>query len=201
MGSSYLLDPNREFYLIKEKFWDWGGGDIYDERGETIGMMKRRILSLRAQIRVMEQDERTVLTINRKLLSIRASYEIKDAMENLLGRTKKKILTLFHPKLWMEDIGGRKVLEAQGSFAGWNFTVSDLAGRNIAEVHKADWWKDIFLGGGLFDFTDTYAVRILDKNCDRRLLLGFVLAIDNSVHDRRGSPLRLTRGSPSVMMD
>jgi len=39
--------------------------------------------------------------------------------------------------------------------------------------------------GGMFDFSDTYAVQILDPEYDRRLLLGFVIAIDNSVHDKK----------------
>ncbi len=195
-----LLDSNREYYVIKEKFWDWGSGDIYDERGQAIGKMKRKIFSLRAQVSVAEPDGRPVFTVNRKLLSIRASYDIKDTMENLLGRTRRKILTFFRPKLWMENAGGRKILEADGSLAGWNFAVKDITGRTLAEVHKADWWRDIFLGG-VFDFSDTYALKILDKNYDRRLLLGFVLAIDNSVHDKRGTALRIGRGSPTVMMD
>ncbi len=35
----------------------------------------------------------------------------------------------------------------------------------------------------MFDFADTYAVQIQDPSYDKRLLLGFVIAIDNSVHD------------------
>ncbi len=186
MAASGLIDPDREYYAIKEKFWEWGGGDIYDERGEVIGRMKRKILSLRALITLMEPDGRPVLTINRKLFALRTSYDIKDDGGNLLGRTRKKILTFFRPRMWMEDAQGLKILEAEGSFAGWNFTIKDVTGRTVAEVHKADWWRDIFLRGP-FDFSDTYALRISDKNYDRRILLGFVVAIDNSVHDKRSA--------------
>ncbi len=184
MANSGLLHPDREFYLLKEKFWDWGGGDIYDERGEVIGRMKRKILSLRALTTITEPDGAPVLTINRKLFALRASYDIKDAMGNLLGRTRKKILTFIHPKMWMEDASGGKILEADGSFVGWNFTIKDMTGRTVAEVHKTDWWRDIFFRGP-FDFSDSYALKILDKNYDRRAILGFVVAIDNSVHDKR----------------
>lgn len=178
-----LLSPEREFYLIKEKFWDWGSGDIYDERGNTIGRMKRKVLSLRSLITVMDLNGEPIFTINQKLASLRSCFDIKDKDGRLIGRTKKKILSLFRPKLWLEDQFGNQILEAQGSFAGWDFVIKDKTGRTLAEVRKLDRWRDVWLGG-VFDFSDTYAVKVLEKNCDRRLVLGFVLAIDNSVHDR-----------------
>ena len=49
-------------------------------------------------------------------------------------------------------------------------------------LEDVDRWRDIFLGG-LMDFKDTYALRILDNETDRRILLGFVLSIDNVLHD------------------
>lgn len=198
METLNLLNPEREYYVIKEKFWDWGGGDIYDQEGTVIGKMKRKIFSLRTLITVMESDGRPVLTIHRKFASLRTSYDIKDDRGNLLGRTRKKILTFLHPKMWMEDAQGNKILEAEGSFAGWNFSIKDMIGQTIAEVHKADWWRDVFIGGP-FDFSDTYVLHISDRNYDRRLLLGFVLAIDNSVHDKGG--ITPSVGRPPIMID
>ena len=57
-----------------------------------------------------------------------------------------------------------------------------MRGLNIAEIEKADKWRDIFLGG-VFDFSDTYALKIHDNETDRRILVGFVLSIDNVLHD------------------
>lgn len=179
-----LVSADRSFYVLKEKLWDWGSGDIYDEHGTTIGKMKRKILSLRAEISVNELDGGRALTVNKKIMSVRASYEIKDPKGNLLGRTRKKILTLFRPKMWMEGPDGGHALVGQGSFAGWDFDVKTADGRRIAEVSKTDRWRDVFLGG-VFDYSDTYTLHILDPAYDRRTLLGFVIAIDNSVHDKR----------------
>ena len=53
-----------------------------------------------------------------------------------------------------------------------------------AEIRKADRWRDVFLGG-IADFSDTYAVKILDPTLDRRTALGFVIAIDNILHDQK----------------
>lgn len=179
-----LLNPDRDYYLIKEKLWDWGGGDIYDEHGAAIGRMKRKLISLRAEITIEEIDGAPVLTINRKIASVRPSYDIKDNAGNLLGRTKRKLLAIIRPKIWVENAMGDESLVGQGSFAGWDFEIKDLHGRKIAEVSKADRWRDVFLGG-VFDYSDTYALHIIDRSYDKRILLGFVIAIDNSVHDKR----------------
>ena len=177
-----LIDAERQYYVVKEKFWDWGSGDINDESGATIGKMDRKFLSLRSTIAVTEADGMGLFTVSKKLVSIRTSYDIKDENDELLGRTKKKIFSFFKPKMWMEDAGGRKLLIAEGSFAGWRFTIKDNTGQLIGQVSKSDALRDVFLGG-MFDFSDTYALQVMEPSFDRRLLLGLGIAIDNSVHD------------------
>jgi uncharacterized protein YxjI len=178
-----LLSPELNYYVLKEKWWDWGSGDICNQEGKAVGKMHRRVISMRALTEVSDIDGTQVFTINKKLVSMRPSYMIKDAQGHLLGRTNRKILTLFRPKLWLEDDGGRKLLEANGNFLGRSFDVKDKDGAVKAKVGKSDFFKDLVLGG-LFDFSDTYAIKVLDPNYDKRLLLGFVVAIDNSVHDK-----------------
>ena len=178
-----LLSPELNYYVLKEKWWDWGGGDIFNQDGKAVGKMHRRVISMRALTEVSDIDGSQVFTINKKLVSMRPSYMIKDAKGHLLGRTNRKILTLFRPKLWLEDNEGRKLLEAKGNFLGKSFDVKDMDGELKAKIGKSDFFKDLVLGG-LFDFSDTYAIKVSDPNYDKRLLLGFVIAIDNSVHDK-----------------
>jgi uncharacterized protein YxjI len=179
-----LLKPTVNYFVIKETWWDWGGGDIYNKEGIPIGKMHRKVISLRALTEVTETDRTLAFTVNRKLVSIRASYIIKDAHGNMLGRTNRKIFTLFRPKLWLEDEDGKKLLEAKGNFLGRDFKITNSEGNLKAKVGKSDFFKDLVFGG-VFDFSDTYAVQILDPDYDKRLLLGFVIAIDNSVHDKK----------------
>jgi len=179
-----LLSPTVNYFVIKEKWWDWGGGDINNEEGIPIGKMHRKVISLRALTEVTETNGTLAFTVNKKLVSIRASYMIKDAQGNTLGRTNRKIFTLFRPKLWLEDEDGKKLLEAKGKFLGRDFKIKDSKGNLKAKVGKSDFFKDLVFGG-VFDFSDTYAVQILDPEYDKRLLLGFVIAIDNSVHDKK----------------
>ena len=51
-----LFDINRNYYILKEKYWDWGSGDILDENNQVIGNMKRIILSIRRRVELLEMD-------------------------------------------------------------------------------------------------------------------------------------------------
>lgn len=184
-GSGKLFDPAREYYVLHEKFWDWGSGDILDETGRVIGKMHRRWFSLRAKIELQEPDGKLRAVLNRKIWSIRQTYDLKDKHERLLGRFRRAILAIIHPKVYLENVGGDKVLEARGNFIRWDYQIVDVVdGHLVAEIRKLDRWRDVFLGG-VFDFADKYGVRIYDPDIDRRLVLGFALAIDNSIHDSR----------------
>ena len=179
-----LFDINRNYYVLKEKYWDWGSGDILDDNNKVIGRMHRKIISLRRKVELLEVDGTVSATIHAKIVTARGAQDLKDAAGNLIARIKKKILSFFRPKFFLEDPNGNRWYEAQGKFMGFSFKVTDISsGKIIAEIEKADRWRDIFLGG-LLDFKDTYALRILDNDTDRRILLGFVLSIDNVLHDK-----------------
>ena len=177
-----LFDINRNYYILKEKYWDWGSGDILDENNQVIGKMRRVILSIRRRVELLELDGTIAATILAKIVSARGAQDLKDPYGNMIARMKKKIPSIFRPKFFLEDVNGRRFFEAQGKFMGWSYKVTDMSGKLIAEIEKADRWRDLFLGG-LLDFKDTYALRILDNETDRRILLGFVLSIDNVLHD------------------
>ncbi|MFX1374834.1 MAG: LURP-one-related family protein [Promethearchaeota archaeon] len=177
-----LFDINRNYYILKEKYWDWGSGDILDEKNQVIGKMRRVILSIRRRVELIELDGTIAATIHSKIVSARGAQDLKDPHGNMIARIKKKITSVFRPKFFLEDVNGKRYFEAQGKFMGWSYKVTDMSGKLIAEIEKTDKWRDVFLGG-VFDFKDTYALRILDNETDRRILLGFVLSIDNVLHD------------------
>jgi uncharacterized protein YxjI len=182
-----LFDLSRTYYILKEKYWDWGSGDILDEQGQIIGKMHRKILSIRKRVELKELDGSVAATIHAKLISARGAQDLKDPEGILIARIKKKILTFLKPKFFLEAPDGTRYYEAVGNFFGFSFKVKDIStGKVIAEIEKADRWRDYFLGG-MFDFKDTYALRILDNETDRRILVGFVLSIDNTMHDQKKS--------------
>jgi len=178
-----LFDINRNYYVLKEKYWDWGSGDILDENNQKIGRMHRIIFSIRKRVELQEIDGTIAATIHAKLISARGAQDLKTPEGELIARIKKKILSFFRPVFFLEAPDGTEWFRAQGKFMGFSFKVYDVTGNVVAEIEKADKWRDIFLGG-MFDFKDTYALKILDNKTDRRVLLGFVLSIDNVLHDR-----------------
>ncbi len=181
-----LFDLSRDYYVLRETIWDIGEGEIYDERGNVIGLMHRKLLSVRRRVKLKEINGTTSAVIHQKIFSARGANDLFDPEGNLIARIKKKILAVIHPKFWLEDPSGERWYEAVGNFFGWSFTITDLTdGKVIAQIEKADKWRDVFLRG-IFDFSDTYALKILDHETDRRILLGFVLSIDNTMHDNHG---------------
>ncbi len=186
-GGGKLFDLNRNYYIIKERMWDMGYGDIMDEEGKLIGKMHRILLSIRRRVELQELDGTVAATIHSKIVSARGAQDLKTPDGELIARIKKKILTFFKSKFFLEDPLGTRWFEAEGDFFGWSFKIYDLTtGKLVAEIEKADRWRDVFLGG-IFDFADNYALRILDNETDRRILVGFVLSIDNVMHDSGGS--------------
>ncbi len=178
-----LFDPRRRYYFIKQRWWGWGSGSIYDETGNTIGHLYRRIISLRKTIEFREADNHTISAIiHRKIVAIRDTYDVKDGQDQMLARVKQKILTFFRPVMWMEDPHRNKILEAKGNFLGFNFKVHDMKGNLVAEIDKADKWRDIFFGGTIFDFHDKYTI-FVHSDIDRRLIVPFAIAIDEAVHE------------------
>jgi uncharacterized protein YxjI len=206
LENNSLFDLNRNYYLIHERMWDMGYGDIMDEEGKLIGRMNRILFSIRRRVELQELDGTVLATIHSKIVSARGAQDIKDKNGELIARIKKKILTFFKSKFFLEDPMGNRWYEADGDFFGWSFKIYDITtGKLVGEIEKADRWRDVFLGG-IFDFADRYALRILDNETDRRILVGFVLSIDNVMHDtggmgpmiggpgRRGRPFGIFRG-------
>jgi len=147
--------------------------------------MHRIIFSIRKRVELMEVDGTVVATIHAKLISARGAQDLKTPDGQMIARIKKKILSLFRPVFYLEAPDGTQWYRAQGKFMGWSYKIYDVStGKVVAEIEKADRWRDVFLGG-IFDFKDTYALKILDKETDRRILVGFVLSIDNVLHDTR----------------
>jgi uncharacterized protein YxjI len=182
-----LFDLSRNYYLIHEKAWDLGFGEIYDEKGNQIGRMNRIIFSIRRRVELQEMDGTVMATIHSKIISARGAQDLKDAQGNHIARIKRKILTFFKQKFFLEEpVTKTRWYEAEGDFMGWSFRIYSVPDRTlVAEIEKADRWRDVFLGG-IFDYADKYALRIHDNETDRRILLGFVLSIDNVLHDNAG---------------
>ncbi|MHA2187191.1 MAG: LURP-one-related family protein [Candidatus Thorarchaeota archaeon] len=178
-----LLDPSIEHYVLHEKVWKFGGGEIYDTQGEKIGLMKRKLISMRAEIRLEELDETPICVIHRKILSARPIYDVKTPNDEIIGRAKRPLIT-FRGAIDMYDTDEQMIYKAQGGVTKWNFRITAPKDKKrvYAEIKKADKWRDVF--APMFNFKDRYVIHIVDKEAPRLMLLAYAIIIDNVYHDR-----------------
>ena len=178
-----LIDPSIEYYVLHEKVWKFGGGDIYDPQGEKIGSMKRKLISLRAEIELRNLDDSVVCIINRKLMSARPIYDVKTPDGVLIGRGKKPLIA-FRGSVDMYDPEGNMIYKAQGGVMKWNFRITHPKDTKkvYAEIKKSDKWRDIF--APMFNFKDRYVIHIIDPEAPRMMLLAYAIIIDNVYHDK-----------------
>jgi uncharacterized protein YxjI len=183
VNSLSLLDPSIEYYVLHEKAWKFGGGEIYNPQGEIIGRMKRKLISMRAEIQLQNPDESIVAIINKKLAAARPIYDVKDSAGNLIGRGKKPLIAL-RGSVDMYDPDDKMVLKAQGGVMKWNFRITDPDDKKrvYAEIKKGDKWRDVFAKS--FSFKDRYVIRIVDPSAPRLMLLAYAIIIDNVYHDK-----------------
>ncbi len=183
MNSMSLLDPTISFYVLHEKTWKFGGGEIYDQHCNKVGSMKRRLLSMRAEIQLYDPDETLLCTINKKLISARPIYDVKNPNDELIGRAKRPLVAL-RDSVDFYDHNDVHVYKAQGGVTKWNFEIIDAVDRKkkYAVIKKADRWRDVFALS--FNFKDRYAIHIEDTDVDRLMLLAYAIIIDNIYHDK-----------------
>ena len=178
-----LLDPSIEYYVLHEKTWKLGGGDIYNLQGEKIGSMKRKVVSMRAEIELRDFDGTVLAIINKKLVSERPIYDVKDSEGNHIGRGKKTLIA-FRGSINMYDPDDKMIYKVQGGVTKWNFRIinPDDKKKIYAEIKKSDKWRDVFAKA--FSFKDRYVIHILDSDVPRLMLLAYAIIIDNDYHDK-----------------
>ncbi|MGD9394988.1 MAG: LURP-one-related family protein [Candidatus Thorarchaeota archaeon] len=178
-----LFDPSIEYYVLHEKAWKFGGGDIYNTQGEKIGSMKRKLISMRAEIELRNPDDSVVCIINKKLMSARPIYDVKAPTGELIGRGKRPMIA-FRGSVDMYDAEDRLIYKAQGGVMKWNFRITHPKDKNLvyAEIRKGDKWRDIF--APMFNFKDRYVIHIVDPLAPRMMLLAYAIIIDNVYHDK-----------------
>ena len=168
-----LFDLNHEYYILKESYWKTGSGYIFDAQDKSIGLVN----SLKKKrIELKELDNTVTATINFKSGSFRGATELKDQNDNLIAKLTKKKISDFEAIYFLEDPNGTRWYAATGEFINFKFQIEDLSiNKFIAECNKTEKWKDDFSGN--LDYKNDYALKILDKETDRRILLLFVIGI------------------------
>jgi uncharacterized protein YxjI len=179
-----LFDPRRLYYIFDRSWWGFGAGRIYDQKGNAIGHFYRRVISVRRSIEFRESDNATVSAILHKKLSALDTMEIENGHQLHLARIKMKIQKTESQAIWLEDLQGNLMLSAEGDFETFSFVVYDRLKNEVAEVDKAEKWKDIFAGEDGFDIKGKHAI-VIQKGvqCERRFILALMIAVEETLHE------------------
>ncbi|MFX0056637.1 MAG: LURP-one-related family protein, partial [Candidatus Hermodarchaeota archaeon] len=145
--------------------------------------MKRKLLSMRAEISLLDPDGTLLCTINKKLMAARPIYEVKRPDGTLVGRGKRPMIA-FRGSVDFYTPQEEHIYKAQGGVTKWNFQITDPKDKKkvYAEIKKADRWRDVFAPA--FNFKDRYVIKIEDLEADRLMLLSYAIIIDNVYHDK-----------------
>jgi uncharacterized protein YxjI len=184
--SAPLFDPRRLYYVLDRDWWGFGAGSLFDEKGNTIGHLYRRVISVRRSVEFREADDVTVSTVIHKKLVSKDTMDIDIGHDLTLARIKFKILQTANPRFWVEDTRGSEILSGEGDFEHFSFAVYDRSRNIVAEIDKADRWKDIFAGGTGFDIKNKHAIVIHpDSKFDPRLIVPLAIAVEEALHEER----------------
>jgi uncharacterized protein YxjI len=179
-----LFDPRRLCYVFDRSWWGFGAGRIFDQKGNVIGHFYRRVISVRRSIEFREADNATVSAVLHKKLSALDTMEIENGHQLHLARIKMKIQKTESPAIWLEDLQGNLMLSVQGDFETFSFVVYDRLKNEVAEVDKAEKWKDIFVGEDGFDIKGKHAIVIQEGvQCERRFILALMIAVEETLHE------------------
>jgi uncharacterized protein YxjI len=172
-NSKNLFDLTQDIYVLKDDYWKSGSGHIYNSIDQIIGTING---IKKKEVELIDANGEITSKIRFKSGSMRGASELIDNEGNLIARLKKKKITTFNSIYYLEDITGTNRFEAEGEFINYTFSIKDLSlNKIVAECNKTEKYKDMLKGR--FDHKNTYALRILDKQSDRRILLLFIIGI------------------------
>ena len=168
-----LFDLNQEYYILKNDYWKFGSGNIFDAQDQNIGFINGK---KEKNVEITEVDGSITATIHFKSKSMRGASELRDNDGILIAKLKKKKISDFNSIYFLEDPKGNRWYIAKGEFINFTFNIEDLSiNKTVAECNKTKKWKEVF--SGKFDYDNDYALKVLDKETDRRILLLFVVGI------------------------
>lgn len=146
--------------LFKQRMFSWFDSyDIYNEQGTPLFQVKGQ-LAWGHRLNIFSPDGGHIATVQQAVFAFLPRFDLYLG-NDLIGCLKKQ-LSFFKPLYTVDALGWT----AQGDIFGWNYSITDSRGVEVASVTKE-----------LFNWTDTYIIDVIDER-DALAALMFVLAVD-----------------------
>lgn len=147
--------------LFRQRMFSWFDSyDVYYESGEVAYTVKGK-LSWGHLLHILDTDGRHVATVEEKVFTFLPKFDLY--VGDRLFSTLCKEFTFFRPRFYFE---GGPEWGIEGDWLGWDYSLTDKAGRTVAVISKEIW-----------NWTDTYSIEVSDP-ADALTALMAVIAID-----------------------
>lgn len=188
----------RNVVLVKERvgyFKAANAYDLFDEQGKKIGEVLEDVPGLFKKVlkftkwktmlpftvNFFDPGNNRLLTIRRPFTFFRSKISVYDADGRPLGMYRQKF-KLLKPEFHLLDPSGNLVARLKGDWKGWNFTLEDSAGAELAKVTKK--WAG--LAKELFTSADNYVISISRPEMPddmRKIIFAAGIGIDMSLKE------------------
>jgi len=187
--------------LVKERagiFKAANAYDLFNDKGQKIGEVLESIPNffvkalkftkykthLPYTVNFYDSSRNLLLTIRRPFTFFRSNISVKDKDGKPLGQYRQKF-KLIKPEFHLFDPSGNLFASLKGDWKGWNFTLEDKSGAELAKVTKK--WAG--LAKELFTSADNYVISISKHDMPedlRKVVFAAGIGIDMSLKEKRG---------------
>jgi uncharacterized protein YxjI len=187
--------------LVKERvglFKAANAYDLFNAQGQKIGEVLERIPNffvkllkftnyktlLPYTVNFYDSSKTHVLTIKRPFTIIRSNISVLTNDGKPLGMYRQKF-KLIKPEFHLFDPSGNLFASLKGDWKGWNFTLEDKSGVELAKITKK--WAG--LAKELFTSADNYVMSISKPDIPedlRKVIFAAGIGIDMSLKERKG---------------
>ncbi len=169
--------------------------DLFDEQGQKIGEVLedvpgfcKKVLKftkwktmLPFTVNFLDAAGNRLLTIKRPFTFFRSNISVYDHDGRPLGMYRQKF-KLLKPEFHLIDASGNQFATLKGDWKGWNFTLEDFSGVELAKVTKK--WAGI--AKEMFTSADNYVISISKPDMPddmRKLVFATGIGIDMSLKE------------------
>jgi uncharacterized protein YxjI len=185
--------------LVKERvglFKAANAYDLFNDKGQKIGEVLESIPNffikllkftnwkskLPYTVNFYDGSRNLLLTIKRPFTIFRSNISVYDKDGRLLGKYRQKF-KLIKPEFHLYDPSGSLFASLKGDWKGWNFTLEDKSGVELAKVTKK--WAG--LAKELFTSADNYVISVSKHDVPedmRKLIIAAGIGIDMSLKEK-----------------
>jgi len=160
-GNAYIID--QKILAIRDTF------GVKDRNGNLLAYVKQQLVSFGPKFWYEDSGGQRLGEIHGKVLAVRPTYEIYNSQGQMVAQVKKKIVSLLGEKWWMEDSSGQEIAKIKGNVWEHDYTIQDMSGQPIAQIHKK--WVSV---------RDSYGIEIFSTSIDPYLILSYAISLDHT---------------------